>query len=452
MRLRDLLLKIEEEKPGMVVRVSEELSDYDVTCIVRFWRNAPILIFQNVRSGWSIVVNLCNTRDKLCYYANVKSVRELYGRLMYACSNPKPGVEVPWRQASFSFKCLSGGDVGRLPILKFYPRDPGPYVTSSIIVARNPKDGVLNASVHRMLYLGDDRFSVRIVPRHLWKIYNDAIETLGYLPVLVLIGVHPLVLLASASSPPYGIYELYSANTLLGGEMEFTYHEKYDIPIPAHIEIVLEGRLLSSKEWEGPFVDALGVYDIRRRQPVLEVERVWVSKDAVYHTIVPCSDEHLLLMGFYPEAKIWDNVRRVVPEVKAVNVTKGGCGWLHAIISIRKHCEGDGKNAILAAFAAHPSLKHVIVVDDDIDVYNLEEVEWAVATRFQADKDVVIIRGVRGSSLDPSADMRGLLTSKMGLDATRPLDKPRELFEKVKVELTPKARRALKLLKVFHES
>jgi len=130
-----------------------------------------------------------------------------------------------------------------------------------------------------------------------------------------------------------------------------------------------------------------------------------------------------------------------VPGVKAVNLTSGGCGWLHAVISIEKQTDGDAKNALLSAFAAHPSLKHAIVVDADIDVFNPEEVEWAIATRFQADEDLIVISKVRGSTLDPSADREKGLTAKMGIDATRPLDVPKENFEKAKVptnEITAK--------------
>ena len=153
-------------------------------------------------------------------------------------------------------------------------------------------------------------------------------------------------------------------------------------------------------------------------------------------------------MGFHREAQIRRYVSRVVPKVKDVRLSFGGCGWLHAIISIEKSSEGDGKNAILAAFAAHPSLKHVVVVDSDIDIYDLNSVEWAIATRFQAHKDLVVIKNVRGSSIDPSIDEKKLLTSKMGIDATKPLDKPQSLFMKALIPSLSEVKKKLEDLKL----
>lgn len=150
----------------------------------------------------------------------------------------------------------------------------------------------------------------------------------------------------------------------------------------------------------------------------------------IYQALLPGWSEHHLLMGLPREAQIWESVRGAVPYVRGINLTPGGCSWLHAIISLEKQSEGDGKSALIAAFAGHKSLKHAIVVDSDIDPYNLEEVEWAIATRFQADDDLMLIAGARGSSLDPSGDQELELTTKMGIDATRKLSKSKEAFSK----------------------
>jgi len=162
-------------------------------------------------------------------------------------------------------------------------------------------------------------------------------------------------------------------------------------------------------------------------------------KDYFYQALLPSGAEHKLLMGLPHEVLIWEAVSKVVPKVNAVNLSVGGCGWLHAVISIEKQVDGDGKNALLAAFAAHPSLKHAVVVDSDIDVFNIADVEWAIATRFQASEDLVIINNVRGSTLDSSANQETGLTTKMGVDATRPFAKPKEKFERAKI---PSSKRA----------
>jgi UbiD family decarboxylase len=151
-------------------------------------------------------------------------------------------------------------------------------------------------------------------------------------------------------------------------------------------------------------------------------------------------------MGLPREASIYEAVLKVVPRVHSVNLSVGGSGWLHAIISIEKQLEGDGKNALLAAFAAHPSLKHAVVVDSDIDVFNISDVEWAIATRFQACEDLLVIENVRGSTLDPSADQETGMTAKMGVDATRPLTKPKEKFERAKIPVSKRAEELAKKL------
>jgi len=194
-------------------------------------------------------------------------------------------------------------------------------------------------------------------------------------------------------------------------------------------------------------VDITGTYDIERKQPVVEIVNVMYRRDYVYQALLPSGAEHKLLMGLPHEVLMWDSVSKVVPRVHVVNLSVGGSGWLHAIISIEKQVDGDGKNALLAAFAAHPSLKHAVVVDSDIDVFNASDVEWAIATRFQANEDLLIIENVRGSTLDSSANQETGLTTKMGLDATRPFTKPREKFERAKIPVSKRAERlASKLL------
>lgn len=182
-------------------------------------------------------------------------------------------------------------------------------------------------------------------------------------------------------------------------------------------------------------------------QPIIEVVNIMHRKDYIYQALLPGGPEHRLLMGLPREAAIYEAVSKAVPKVKAVNLSVGGCGWLHSVISIEKQTEGDGKTALLAAFAAHPSLKHAIVVDSDIDVFNPVEVEWALALRFQASEDLIIIPNARGSTLDPSADQEQGLTSKMGIDATRPLNVPKENFEKARVPVTKKAAEIIDKLK-----
>lgn len=264
------------------------------------------------------------------------------------------------------------------------------------------------------------------------------------LDIAISIGVHPAVLLATASSPPFGVSEYAVANQLLDGKLQLVKCEEVDAYAVAEAEMVLEGRISFKEEVkEGPFVDITGTYDARRMQPTVELINVMHREDYIYQALSPGGPEHKLLMGMPREAAIYEEVSKVVPRVIAVNLSNGGCGWLHAVISIDKQTDGDAKNALLAAFVGHPSLKHAVVVDSDIDVYNPEEVEWAMALRFQADEDLIVIPKARGSTLDPSADQEQGLTSKMGIDATRPLHIPKEKFEKAKTPTTKRSMSAI---------
>jgi UbiD family decarboxylase len=176
-------------------------------------------------------------------------------------------------------------------------------------------------------------------------------------------------------------------------------------------------------------VEMLGTYDIKRNQPVLEIDKIYYHDESVYHDILPGYAEHRLLMGLPVESRIRTEVKNVVPTTKDVHLTEGGCNWLDAVIQIKKTLEGQPKNAILAAFAAHPSLKIAIVVDEDIDPRNPVQVEYAISTRCQADRDLVIIPGAKGSSLDPSSDQENLITTKLGIDATASIFKDSGRFE-----------------------
>jgi UbiD family decarboxylase len=259
--------------------------------------------------------------------------------------------------------------------------------------------------------------------------------------VSISVGLHPTVLIAASLPAPFGTNEFDVANNLLKGGLTLTECEHVDAFAPAEAEIVLEGKMRLDKEAvEGPFVDLSGTYDVQRSQPVIELVGAMQREDPYYQALLPSGSEHKLIMGMPREIRIWEYVRNVVPTVKGVNITMGGMGWLHAVVSFEKFREGDPKNVLMAIFAAHPSLKHAVIVDSDIDPYDMEQVEWAIATRFRGDQDLLVIPNVRVSSLDPSSDQEKELGCKVGVDATRPLSKPQSSFEKAKIPLTKRAR------------
>jgi len=385
------------------------------------------IIMENIReSDMKVISGICNTREKIARALNT-DVAGITQKIMGAINNPLPINDFKSPQDSFDISKTA--DLTELPVLTYYSRDGGPYITSGVIIAKDPETGVRNASIHRMLVLDKDRLTARIVPRHLYT-YHQRAEALDEpLELAIAIGMHPATLLATTTSVPINVDELEVANNFHHGEMKLIKCETVDLEVP-ECEILLEGRMLPhERAEEGPFVDLTDTYDVVRMEPVIELDRMHYQSDSMYHAIMPAGFEHKLLQGLPQEPRIFNSVQNTVPTVKNVALTEGGCCWLHAAVSIQKQTQGDGKNVIMAALAAHPSLKHCVVVDEDIDIFDAEDVEYALATRVKGDDDILIVPGARGSSLDPCAKPDGT-TTKVGVDATKPLDEL-EKFERV---------------------
>jgi 2,5-furandicarboxylate decarboxylase 1 len=246
------------------------------------------------------------------------------------------------------------------------------------------------------------------------------LERNGELDVAFCVGNTPNVLIAGATSVDIGIDELHIANTLEPLKVVKAYSN--DLLIPAEAEFVLEGRVyLRERHAEGPFVDLTETYDVIREEPVFEVKKITHRKDAIWQALLPGALEHKILMGMPREPTIFNKVNEKGVKCLDVNVSPGGCSWLHAIIQIDKKSEEDGRKAIEGGFEGHRSCKHIFVVDKDIDIYNCLSVEWAMATRFQGDTRMVVKDKERGSSLDPSAEPGTYMTTKVGFDLTKPL-------------------------------
>ncbi len=406
-------MRLSEAVPDDVIRIDREIKHDEVVSFVKKmgYDKAPLIL--NVE-GKKVAMNFVSTRERLCKYLGIE--RDQLAK--YLSSLNYIDFEVEDFESTDMKKKL---DLKDLPIIKYFPKDGGKYITAGVVIA--PFNGKCNACIHRLM-VKDNRLVARLVkPRHTYLLWERAIREGKELEVAIAIGVHPLVLFASATRVPEG-EEFRYANALLRGKLKLYKYGKLLIP-PA--EIVILGRITAEMEREGPFVDITGTYDVVREQPVVEIDEILSVSDPIYYSITPASSEHQVLMGIPYEPVIYESVSRVC-KVKNVVMSKGGMHYFHAIVQIEKHSEGDGKNAILAAFSAHHSLKHVVVVDEDIDIFNPEDVEYAIATRFQADKDLVMVKGARGSSLDPSS--KDGITTKLGIDATMDITR-REAFERV---------------------
>jgi 2,5-furandicarboxylate decarboxylase 1 len=308
-------------------------------------------------------------------------------------------------------------DLEAIPFLTHYPEDGGAYATAAVVFIDDPDTGA-NASYHRLLRLDRRRVVARLVERRGTDVaWRKAIGTGQSLPVAICIGLPLHVLLAASMAPPPGVDELTIAQALAPTPVAVCAN---GIRVPAAAEFVLEGRITALLVPEGPFVDLTGTYDFVRQQPVIEIDRVTHRRDAIYQALLPGGLEHRLLMGMPREPTIVTEVNKVA-RCTNVHITPGGASWLHAVVQIDKQAPDDGVRAIEAAFRGHSSLKHVVVVDGDIDIFDLNDVEWAIATRFQADRDLVVLSDQPSSSLDPSAKHvpgQKSRTAKMGLDAT----------------------------------
>ena len=421
MAMRMWLDRFREEVVTVPERVRREL---EVTRHLLAHPTRPVHLPK--MEGGAAVGNLWSTRDRVARALNVGR-EQLLPKLLQAQGAPQDARVVP--KADFMKHDSADVDLRELPIPRLFPRDAGRYVTAGVWVAE--WKGVRNLSFHRILILDKDRGACRIVPRHLRHMYNEAMHAGEELKVAVCVGLDPWNLLAGGTSVEYGVDESRIASSLtqscLGKPTDMV-RIKDGLTVPAEAEYVLEGRLIPETHDEGPFVDAVRTYDRVRKEPVLVVERIYHRDDPIFHIIVGGLDEHFLFMGMPREPVIYQAVSRAVPHVGAVRLTEGGCAWLHGVVSIRKQHQGDGKNAIMAAFGAHTSMKQVVIVDEDVDVFDDRDVEWAIATRFQADRGLVVLHDVRGSSIDPSG--RDGFTSKMGIDATRPLGADPAMFDK----------------------
>jgi UbiD family decarboxylase len=427
--MREFLEILENE--FKVIKIEEEISTkYEASKILKD-HDKDVIIFENIKkSNIRIISGICNTREKIARALSI-NVPGISSRIIDAMENPIPIKRILRTNEKFHFS--KKADLSELPILTYYKNDGGPYITAGVIVAKDPETGVRNASIHRMLVSSNDRLGVRIVPRNLYTYYQKAEKMDQPLEIAIAIGMHPATLLASCTSVPIDADELEVANNFHQGQMELIKCDTVDLEAP-ECEILLEGKILPyERAAEGPFVDLTDTYDVIRNEPVIELIKMHYKKDPLYHAIMPAGFEHKLLQGLPQEPRMYKIVQNTVPTVKNVVLTEGGCCWLHAVVSIQKQTQGDGKNALMAALTAHPSLKHCAVVDEDIDIFKTDDVEYAIATRVKGDEDIMIIPGARGSSLDPCAKPDGT-TTKVGVDATMPIDK-KEKFMRVSKQI-----------------
>jgi anhydromevalonate phosphate decarboxylase len=421
------------EKENDLIRINKTVSTkFEIAALVSKLERKQAALFENVQDSRIYVAsNVLGTRKRFALAIGAIDENSIHTHIIQSIAKASPPRKV---SSDAPFYENSSTDLKDLPVVTHFEKDAGAFITSSIVFAKDQEKDNQNSSTHRLLLLDKKHMAIRMVEgRHLHKCYTFAKEHGEDLKVAIAVGVHPAVSIAAAYQAAYGIDEMLIANSLLRNDLTLSISNFSGLYVPTHSEIVLEGKILKDRTEEEWMVEMLRTYDFKRKQPVFELDRIRYRNDAIFYDILPGYAEHRLLMGLPVESKMFEVIKNVVPSTKTVRLTDGGSNWLDAVIQIKKRLEGEPKNALLAAFAAHPSLKMAIVVDDDIDPTSPVSVEYAMSTRCQADKGLLIVTNAKGSSLDPSSDQENLLTTKVGIDATATLIKPRERFEIAKI-------------------
>ena len=429
MNLRDFLTKLENE--DKLIRIKKEVStEYELANLLYSLGEKPT-IFENVK-GYEFPVfgGITASRDTIA--DALSTTKEgILPMLVNALREPREPRVIDHADAPCQEVIDHDPDISKLPFLLHLPGDGGRYASATVAIIKDPETGS-NACYHRLMMVGKNRATARLIPKRQTRTTYDKYPDRD-IEMAVCIGNSVPVMIAASLGPPPGVNEMAIANALDRTDMVKCVTK--DLEVPAEAEIVLEGRLIHEVDREGPFVDLTETRDFERQEPVFVVDCITHRKDAMYQILLPGRMEHKTLMGMPKEPTIYDEVSRVA-DCRNVYVTLGGGSWLHSIVQISKHAPDDGKKAIDAAFRGHKSMKHVTIVDDDVDIYDPIAVEWALATRFQADKDTVTLLAQPGSSLDPSSDHSGkkTLTTKTGMDATIPADVDPKKYVRVKYQ------------------
>ncbi|HEY3289146.1 MAG TPA: UbiD family decarboxylase [Anaerolineae bacterium] len=410
------------DKRGQLTHIKAPISKaYLPAGVLKKLEPAPVLFEHVVESAFPVVGNLFCSKAAFADYLNIP-VRRIIPALANAVDQRTPCPVVT--SAPCQEVVIAHPDLNLLPILRHCTGDGGNYISAGVMIARHPKYGQ-NVDFHRLMQISSNEMAARVVARRHFDTFGKELQQVD---VAVCIGNPPTVLTAAATSVDIGINELEIANAL--ERLPVVHALTVDLYIPAETEFVLEGTVyFDRRHAEGPFIDLTETQDVIRQEPVFVIKCITHRKQAIWQALLPGALEHKLLMGMPREPTIYRKVNEVV-RCTDVNVAPGGCSWLHAVVQIDKQHDDDGMKAIEAAFAGHTSCKHVFIVDNDIDIYNPQEVEWAMATRFQGDRQMIVKPRETGSSLDPSAEAGTHLTTKIGFDLTKPLVAKGKTFDK----------------------
>lgn len=458
--LRTFLEEIRKLGPDYFVTVPRELDPLYEPCVIQQKlardKKFPVVFCEKMRgSKLPLLTNLFGSYELLGLALGIepgrpksfilKSYRERIAR-------PLPVREVPRDRAPVKERVLMGeeADLGLLPIVHHAEKDSGKYITVGCLIVEDPETGVPNVGIYRHEVQGRNLLGCMFNPaHHAGYIYRKYRELQRPMEAVLFLGHYPAAVMGSLARGLVGVGELEIMGALLGESLEVTKAETVGLPVPALAEIAIEGILDPARETsDGPFAEYTGYYGPSKKSiGLMQVTAITMRKDAIYHDLDPAHREHNLSGVLAFESSLYDSVRKLVPSVQGVYMPPSGCCFFSAYVAIKKRVPGEGKAAGLAALAADPNTKMVVVVDDDVDIYDEEQVLWAIATRHDADGGLTVIPNITGAHLNPSAygevrTERGPMTTKVIVDATRPATRhfderifpPQEAWDRIRLE------------------
>jgi len=433
--LHSFIDRIKAERPDEFVTVPGEVDPaYEITATVvkteKEARRRPVFLFEKVKgTDFPVMTNLHASRSRLAMAMGC-GPREMQKKFLEAMENPIPPREV--NTGPCKDVILTGADIDMraLPQIVHHGGDGGPYITAAISFAKDPETGVYNCAYNRLMITGKDSTSIHLtLGKHLWEFHKMAEAKGEPLQVAFAIGVHPAIALGSLAIGSIDEDETHIMGGVFGEAMEMVRCETIDLLVPAHAEMIIEAEIQPSGTVnEGPFGEFTGYSLGAREREVVKVTAITHRKGGWFYDMTVGHLDHMLLSTIPMEANLFRAVRSMIPSVKAVRVPSP----FTCFVSIEQRLKGQAKNAIMAVLGADLYMKRVVVVDQDVDIFDERQVNWAIATRSQPDRDITVVTGARGSDLDPSTAGDDGFTSKWGLDATaKPLLKdftPRHHF------------------------
>ena len=444
--LWSFIAELEAKSPEEIARVNKPLSPrYEISALLTHLekiKRFPLLFFEKVKGSDAPVVINAQASRRLMAIALDGKPEELARKFGERQSKPIPPVEVTDAPVQEVTKLGDEADLTEVPMLTHYDVNAAPYITAGVVVAADPDTGVRNTSYNRLMMAGKRELRIFMaIGRHLWTLHNKFERRDQPLPIAIVIGVHPLFSLGAQALTPADEDEYGVIGGMMNEPLRLVKAKTVPILVPADAEMIIEGKMLPHvRRTEGPFGEFTGHAVPQDERQIIEVTAITHRKNYIFQDIHAGYTEHKLMGAVPREAALLKAVRQSVPTVKNVCMPVSGNCRFHAYVSIAKRTPGQAKNAICAAFAADMLLKHVVIVDDDIDIFDEERVLWAISNRFQADRDLVVIANAQGSELDPSAGPGGV-NAKMGLDATKPLEGfppelrvPEEVMKRIRLE------------------